>query len=158
MRTQQTNEVIQKDWRYWRKRVFEIIEIGAPEDYPSRIYDFVNLLTIVINLTVSIMYTFNSMEAKYGPVLLRIESATVVFFAVDYVLRLLTARHLRPKKSEFKALLGYMFSFTGLADMLPSFPIICRSFSRPAPSHSVCSVSCESSACSVLRHTTTPSM
>ena len=122
MRTQQTNEVIQKDWRYWRKRVFEIIEIGAPEDYPSRIYDFVNLFTIVINLTVSIMYTFNSMEAKHGPVLLQIESATVVFFAVDYLLRLLTARHLRPKKSEFKALLGYMFSFTGIADMLSFFP------------------------------------
>lgn len=111
-----------KSLRYWRKRIFEIIEIGAPEDYPSRIYDFFNLFTIVINLMVGTMYTFNSMEAKYGPLLLKIESFTVAFFAIDYTLRLLTAKHLRPKKSERVALLCYIFSFTGIVDMLSFLP------------------------------------
>ncbi len=122
MSTQHTNEVIQKDWRFWRKRIFEIIEIGSPEDYPSRIYDFINLFTIVINLVVSTMYTFNSMEAKYGDRLLLIESITVVFFAFDYFLRIFTARYLRPKLSESRALFRYMISFTGLADMLSFLP------------------------------------
>ena len=31
-----------------RKRIFEIIEIGAPDDYVSRAYDFINMLAIVI--------------------------------------------------------------------------------------------------------------
>jgi len=38
-----------------RKRVFEIIEIGAPDDYVSRMYDLVNSLAIVVNLVVSPM-------------------------------------------------------------------------------------------------------
>ena len=111
-----------KDWYAIRKRIFEIIEIGAPHDTVSRIYDFFNILSIIVNLTVSIAYTFNSMEAKYGPLLLAIESITVAFFAVDYVLRLLTAHFLRPKLPEWKALLRYIFSFNGLVDMLSVVP------------------------------------
>lgn len=110
------------NWYQRRKRIFEIIEIGAPEDYVSRIYDFFNTLSIVVNLVVSVMYTFNSMEAKYGPTLLTIEAITVAFFAVDYVLRLWTAHFLRPKLSEPKAILKYIFSFNGIVDMLSFLP------------------------------------
>ena len=109
-------------WYQRRKRIFEIIEIGAPEDYVSRIYDFFNTLSIVVNLVVSVMYTFNSIEAKYGPTLLTIEAITVAFFAVDYVLRLWTAHFLRPKLSEPKAILKYIFSFNGIVDMLSFLP------------------------------------
>lgn len=47
-----------QDMTALRKRVFEIIEVGSPEDRPSRIYDFINMLAIVVNLTISILYTF----------------------------------------------------------------------------------------------------
>ena len=63
-----------------RKRIFEIIEIGAPEDHASRAYDIFNMLTIVINLIVSIMYTFDELRVPYGTLLLSIEAATVAFF------------------------------------------------------------------------------
>ena len=36
-----------------RKRTFEIIEIGAPDDYVSRIYDFFSMFAIFINLLVA---------------------------------------------------------------------------------------------------------
>ena len=105
-----------------RKRVFEIIEVGAPGDYASRTYDFFNMLSIVVNLVVSTMYTFNRMEAAYGPLLLTIEAATVAFFAVDYALRLWTARFLRPTLPPWKALLKYIFSFNGFVDILSFLP------------------------------------
>lgn len=41
-----------------RRRVFEIIEIATFDDHISRIYDIWNMLSIIINLTVSILYTF----------------------------------------------------------------------------------------------------
>ena len=106
----------------YRKRVFEIIEVGAPDDRVSRLYDVFNTLSIVVNLTVSIMYTFNSMEAKYGPTLLTIEAITVAFFAVDYFLRLWTASYLRPNLSDRKALLKYITSFNGIVDLLSFLP------------------------------------
>ena len=74
-----------------RKRIFEIIEIGAPEDYVSRAYDFTALTAIVTNLLCSVLYTFAEYRAAFGDILLAVEAATVAFFALDYVLRLLTA-------------------------------------------------------------------
>ena len=106
----------------YRKRVFEIIEVGAPDDRVSRLYDVFNTLSIVVNLTVSIMYTFNYMEAVYGPTLLTIEAITVAFFAVDYFLRLWTASYLRPNLSDRKALLKYITSFNGIVDLLSFLP------------------------------------
>ena len=55
-----------------RKRIFEIIEIGAPDDHVSRTYDFFNILSIVVNLVVSIMITFDSIRDVYGALLLTI--------------------------------------------------------------------------------------
>ena len=105
-----------------RERTFEIIEIGAPEDYVSRAYDVVNMLSIIINLAVSILYTFESVRTTHGPLLLSIEAATVAFFAVDFCLRIYTARCRYPKKSEAKALWAYLTSFSGIVDMFSFIP------------------------------------
>ena len=43
-----------------RKRIFEIIEVGTEYDYVSRIYDFFNAFCIILNLAVSILYTFDN--------------------------------------------------------------------------------------------------
>lgn len=112
----------QTTWQKHRKRIFEIIEIGAPEDYVSRIYDFFNTLSIIVNLVVSVMYTFASMREEYGSILVTVEAITVAFFAVDYILRLWTAKFLRPKLSEWTALHKYIFSFNGIVDLLSFLP------------------------------------
>ena len=105
-----------------RQRIFEIIEIGAPEDHVSRTYDVVNMASIVINLLVSILYTFENIRSQYGALLLSIEAVTVAFFAVDYALRLWTAKCRFPKKTEFKALRAYALSFSGIVDILSFLP------------------------------------
>ena len=105
-----------------RKRIFEIIEIGAPDDHVSRAYDFINMFSIVVNLAVSVLYTFEEYRAAYGQLLLTIEAITVAFFALDYLLRLLTTRFKYPKLSEGRAFFKYIFSFGGLVDMLSFLP------------------------------------
>lgn len=93
----------------WRKRTFEIIEVATPEDKASRAYDLLNMLTIVINLIVSLAYTFDSLRDKYGPLLIALEGITVAFFAVDYILRLATAKVRYKQLSELKAAIKYFF-------------------------------------------------
>ena len=44
-------------WEKRRKRLFELIEIGSNYDVWCWGYDFFNTFTILLNLTVSIMYT-----------------------------------------------------------------------------------------------------
>lgn len=109
-------------WFRRKKRLSEIIEVGYTDDLISRLYDIVNALAIVVNLTVSIMYTFGEIRALCGPLLLTVETATVAFFAVDYCLRLWTAPLLQPKLPPLQGTLKYIFSFSGLVDLLSFLP------------------------------------
>lgn len=109
-------------WLNRRKRIFEILEIGADDDYVSRIYDFISAFAIVINMASSIMYTFDNLEARFGSVLLGIEEVTVAFFAVEYILRIWTARFLYPEYTEPRAIRRYVLSFTGIIDLLSFLP------------------------------------
>jgi len=109
-------------WAARRKRVSEIIEIGWVGDRPSWWYDVIHLLSILVNLTASIMLTFDRLRAGWGAALEGLEGVTVVFFTVDYLLRLWTAKYRDPKLPEGKALLRYVLSFSGLVDLLSFLP------------------------------------
>ncbi len=111
-----------KKWQKRRRRLFEIIEIGSYFDHVSKAYDYVNITSIIVNLVVSIMLTYQEMRTGYGDILLVVEKVTVAFFAVDYVFRLLTAKCLYPDQTEGKALKKYIFSFSGLVDLLSFLP------------------------------------
>lgn len=109
-------------WLKRRKRVFEIIEVGNDLDYASRAYDFANAFVIIINLVISIMLTFSELREQYGTWLKVIEELTVVFFTVDFILRIWTARFLYPQLNEPHAIREYLFSFTGIVDLLSFLP------------------------------------
>ena len=111
-----------KKWQRRRRRLFEILEVGSDFDKASRIYDFINAVAIIVNLVASIMYTYEQMREQYGEILVVVEQITVVFFAIDYVLRLVTAKFLYPDTSEPKAIGRYMTSFSGLIDLLSFLP------------------------------------
>ena len=111
-----------RSWDSRQRRIYEIVNVGASEDLISRIYDFFNTFMIVINLAVSVIYTFREAREAYGGLLLGIEAATVAFFAVDYALRVWTARFLYPGQTKPKALVKYVFSFTGIVDLLSFLP------------------------------------
>ena len=114
----QSREVIDM----WRKRIFEIIEVAKPEDKVSRAFDLLNMLTIVVNLIVSLAYTFETAREQYGPLLLTLEGITVAFFAIDYLLRLATAKVRYKQLSELKAALKYALSASGIIDLLSFLP------------------------------------
>ncbi len=113
---------MKKTWEQRRKRVCEIVEIGNNIDFVSRAYDFVNTLAIIINLIVSIMYTFESLRSQCGEILLLIERITVLSFAMDYLLRVWTAKYAGSNDSEWRAAAKYILSFTGIVDLLSFLP------------------------------------
>ena len=105
-----------------KKRAFQIIEVGYTEDDASRLYDIANVLAIVINLLASVLLTFSGVRARFEGGLTAVESVTVLFFAVDYVLRVLTAEYKYPDRSRPRAVISYMVSFAGLVDLLSFLP------------------------------------
>ena len=113
-----------KRWYKRRKRLFEILEVGNDLDHVSRAYDFLNAFTIILNLVVSIMSTYESMRTRYGDALLIIEEITVAFFCVDFILRVFTARFLYVDENltEGQSVKKYMLSLLGIVDILSWLP------------------------------------
>jgi len=109
-------------WAARRKRISEVIEVGSSGDWISRGYDIFSTLILLVNLTATVLYTFDYMEDNFGGLLLAAEAVTVAFFAVDYALRIWTAKYSRRGKNAKNAVLSYAFSFTGLIDLLSFLP------------------------------------
>ena len=103
-------------------RLFRIVEVGYTEDLVSRTYDILGVAAILVNLLVSILLTFDGISVRYGGLLETVETVTVIFFAADYILRLITSRFLYPEASKERALFRYVFSFTGVVDLLSFLP------------------------------------
>ena len=104
-----------------KKRVFDIIQIGNRKDFISSAFDIFIVVTIVLNLFVTLFQTFDE-SAPYTNVLNVLELITILIFTVEYVLRIWTADFLYPNKPYWKAVLAFVFSLYGLIDFFTFFP------------------------------------
>lgn len=111
-----------RGFELFRQKLFRIVSGGVSGDPGSAAYDVIGIAALVINLTVTVLGTFDSLRQAYGGLFDRIEAATVFFFACDYLLRLFTSKYLYPQMSESRAMLRYVFSFYGIVDLLSFLP------------------------------------
>ena len=105
-----------------RYRVFRMVSVGVVDDPINGSYDIISTIALLVNIAAAIASTFENLNAAYGRLFSGIEAVTVAFFALDYALRLFTARNLYPDVSPAKALLKYVFSFSGIVDLLSFLP------------------------------------
>ncbi|WP_035777191.1 ion transporter [Butyrivibrio sp. AE3004] len=110
------------EFEEYRNKLFRIISVGYMGDFPSVAYDIVGIVALLLNLTAAFMSTFSNIDAAYGKLLSRIEYWTVLFFAIDYILRLVCAKCIYPDKSELRAIISYFFSLIGIIDLLSFLP------------------------------------
>ncbi len=104
-----------------RRNVFQIISIGNKSDLPSRIFDIGLVIVIFCNLTVTLLSTF-SYWGRYSEMLKTVELITIILFTIEFLLRLWTADFLYPNKTKFMAVLAFIFSLSGLIDLLTFLP------------------------------------
>jgi len=105
-----------------REKLFRMVSVGVVDEPVNQAYDIISTGALLLNLAASIMLTFDKLQADYGPLLLTVEAVTVLFFGVDYVLRLITSNYLYPESNERDSLLRYIFSFSGIIDLLSFLP------------------------------------
>lgn len=110
-----------KKYKKIKKRIFDIIQIGQRGDFPSRAFDVFLVIVIVINIIALILSTY-----ELPPGLLTaldvIETITVAFFGIEYLLRIWTANLLYPADSCPRAILKFLISFDGIVDLLSIIP------------------------------------
>ena len=105
-----------------RYHTFRMVSVGVVDEPINQAYDIISTVALVVNLAVMIMNTFDTLVERFGSLFDILEQITVLFFALDYVLRLYTAKYLYPECSAWKATFKYMTSFAGVIDLLSFLP------------------------------------
>lgn len=104
-----------------KKRIFNIIQIGTKDDLASNMFDYAIVITIIINLLVTFLNTYDELVEFYD-LFYVLEWITIGIFTIEYVLRLWTAEYLYPAVNRSKAVIKYIFSFYGLIDLFTFMP------------------------------------
>lgn len=109
-------------WIQTRNYLYKIVQMGMNDSAITWIYDVLSVVTLVLNLVISFMYTFGDIRAEHGVALTVVEWITVLFFALDYVLRILAAPSGHPSRSAAWSRRKYIISVTGIIDLLSFLP------------------------------------
>ena len=109
-------------WPALRARLFKMVSVGVIDEPVNQFYDVISTGALIANLVVSVMATFDNLNAAYGNIFILVEQVTVFFFGIDYVLRVLTAPELYPGEKKERAMAKYCLSVSGIIDLLSFLP------------------------------------
>lgn len=104
-----------------KQKVFNIIQIGDKSNLISRAFDIFITITIVCNIVVTFMQTFDQL-AWMSDFFNVMEYVTVTIFCVEYLLRIWTADYLFPECNRIRARFKFIISFDGIVDLLTIIP------------------------------------
>ncbi len=109
-------------WPAVRAKLFKMVSVGVIDEPINQAYDTISIVALLANLLVSVMATFDNLQAAYGSIFLLVEQVTVFLFGVDYVLRVITAPELYPEETPAGAVAKYCLSLSGIIDLLSFLP------------------------------------
>ena len=109
-------------WKSIRNNIFKMVSVGVVDEPINQAYDIISTGALIINLVAAVMNTFDKLSSLYGNAFLMIERVTVAFFAIDFILRLITAPEMYPDISSKRAFRKYILSFAGIVDILSFLP------------------------------------
>ena len=92
-----------------RKRIFDIIQIGNKSDMPSRLFDYTLVIVILLNISVLFLDTFQELD-RWDSLFHVVENSTILFFCLEYVVRIWTADYLYSNKNRLKSIGKFLIS------------------------------------------------
>ncbi|MFA6089303.1 MAG: ion transporter [Candidatus Woesearchaeota archaeon] len=90
-----------------REKIFEGDSKGA------KIFDVILIITIILSVIATILESISVISTNYSGLLLRLEWFFTILFSIEYILRVYSAKE-RTK---------YIFSFTGIIDIISILPL-----------------------------------
>lgn len=103
------------------KRIFEIIQIGSRSDIPSFLFDALLITIVILNILSLILESFEQLSFMSG-VFNFLDVLSIVFFTIEYVLRIGTATYLYPGETRAKAVWKFVTSLDGIIELLTILP------------------------------------
>ena len=107
-----------------QNRILEILEPAQKGDMASRVCDTLIALLVVFNILAVTLESVSDLSVKYADHFYTFEFFSVIIFSIEYLMRLWAsaAKHANEDKIFGSARLGYMFSFSGLIDLVSILP------------------------------------
>ena len=107
-----------------KKRILQILSQSNGSDRASRICDRFLSTMILLNLLAVSLESVDSLNASYGTLFFAFEMVSVSIFGLEYALRIWSASANETSKhtSPIRRRLEYIFSFTGLIDLVAILP------------------------------------
>lgn len=107
-----------------RRRVYEIMEGGSPEDRGSRLFEGILIVLILLNVAAFVADTVPSVAAKYGREFYAFEVFSVAAFTVEYILRLWSSVEVPflARQPAWKARLAFAGRGAQIIDLLAILP------------------------------------
>ena len=108
----------------WRRRVYEILEQGPVGDRSMRLVSRLLILLVLVNIAAVVLESVPRYEQAVRGIFVAIETASLVVFTVEYLLRIWIAvehaphRDLRPLRARWR----YIVSTNGLIDLVSVLP------------------------------------
>ena len=107
-----------------KKRMLQILTRSSGSDLSSRICDKFLSTMILANLLAVSLESVESLNAEYGQLFFVFEMVSVTIFSIEYLLRIwcMAANEGSRHHSPLRRRLEYIFSFTGLIDLIAILP------------------------------------
>jgi voltage-gated potassium channel len=105
-----------------KSRLFKIIEKADEGDVCSKVFDYIIMILIMINVIAIILESYESLSQSYGSVFRVIEIISVVIFSIEYLLRLWTSDLKYPSDRKVRARVKHTVSFMAMVDLLAILP------------------------------------
>ena len=107
-----------------KKRMLQILTRSSGNDRASRVCDWFLSTLILLNLAAVAMESVSSIGTKYGTAFFIFEMFSVTIFSIEYVSRIwcMAANEASSHSSPFRRRIEYIFSFTGLIDLIAILP------------------------------------
>lgn len=118
----QKNNSNNNSWKELQKKLFAMVSTGVVDSPLNQAYDIISTLALVANLVAAFAATFEEIKSAHGDLLYWVDQITIAFFAVDYVLRIITAPLQYPGYSAPDAVRKYTTSGMGIIDLLSFLP------------------------------------
>jgi len=109
------------EYKRLRKRIYEIIEKAEDGDTESAVFDWSLIILILLNILAVIFSSFGNINNRYNNFFTIFEFASVLFFTIEYLLRIWTAPCKFPPSAKWPYL-RFIFSFMGIVDLLAILP------------------------------------
>lgn len=106
----------------FKKRVYEVLEVGGPGDRLSRIVDAFILLLIALNVLAIVAESVNAIEDAATGFLRTFEIVSIIIFSIEYGLRLWSCTSTEKYKAPVKGRLRFMITPSALTDLLAVLP------------------------------------